>query len=712
MNSMSTSKDYSQLVSEKRWDLLVHEIKSREEKGLSPQQKRLLAISYLQLGFFSDAETWLTVAIEENSSDASLRINQGLCYFKMGKFRKALDAFDQALRLDSDSRPARLNRALILEKLERFKEAKSVYTELIERGDTSAEMYFNFGNLCMAMADYGSANRAFESALTLNPDNANIWYSLGNTWAILSKNSKAIDAYQACLRLDSNHVRAMQSLGALLLEIGDPKLAREILKRAASFDTSSAGVFNNLGLAYQRTNNFAKALKNFKLALSVDPRLRVAWSQLQNLRTLICDESVFMDEEVVSGDIWGGAAPFTFFVLEDNPGRQLLRSEDFADVHLKRHVPPDRPLWKSPDDNRLVLGFFSADFKGHATTYLISGLLRNLDRSKFKVILFNYSLGSDEATESLKLIADEFIEVAHYADSAIAELSRQKGVQIAFDLKGYTENSRPKIFAFRAAPVQINYLGYPGTLGAPWIDYIIADRFIIPPSDQRFYGEKVVYMPHCYQPTDNTRIIDTTKQSKADHGLPESGTVFCSFNQNYKITPVEIDVWSRILREVPNSVLWLFESNRWSKTNLIRAFVAKGVNRDRLIFCSQVEQSLHLARYQLADIFLDCFKVNAHTTASDALWMGVPLITLSGKQFASRVAGSLLRSLGVEELIQTSVDSYVKTAVRLAIDDNELQQLKRKIVNRTKTAPLFDTKLYTRDFEDLLMKIFDKRLND
>ena len=306
-------------------------------------------------------------------------------------------------------------------------------------------------------------------------------------------------------------------------------------------------------------------------------------------------------------------------------------------------------------------------------------------------------------------LADEFFDVSKMSDAAVAGLSREYPIDIALDLKGFTEHSRPKIFAHSAAPIQVNYLGYPGSTGAPWIDYLIADDFIIPPGDQKFYSETVVYMPNCYQPTDNTRVVHSDVSLRQEHGLPESGIVFCSFNQNYKITPLEIQVWSTILRAVPDSVLWLFESNKWSKGNLAKAFVAEGIERHRLIFCSQTEQSYHLARYQFADIFLDSFSVNAHTTGSDALWMGVPLITMPGKQFAARVAGSLLRSLGMPELIQPSIDRYIETAIRLAKNTGELEQLKTRILRQKNLTPLFNTAQYARDFEDLLKKLYECR---
>lgn len=693
--------DFSELVKVERWDLIVDSFKASPLSDLSDQERRLLGLALYKCGNYLKSRTVFEALIAKRPDDLSLQINVGLCYFGDEDFQRAMLVFQTVLERDPSHFTAHLNYALSLERLGRLSDAEQAYQGLIKKGIQEAELFFNLGNLYFRQDSYSQALEAYKVGAELQPKNANIAYSLGNAYSVLRQTTDAISNYEKCLQLNPAHLPAMQSLGALFLEVGDPKAAREVLKRAILIDQSSAQIHNNLGLAYQRTQNFAKALRHFRLALQVDSTFRPVWSQLQNLRTLICDETVFTDEEVVSGDIWGGAAPFTFFVLEDNPERQLLRSEDFANVHLKPHVPKDMPLCSPPPDNRLVLGFFSADFKGHATTYLISGLLRNLDRSKFKVILFNYSLGSDKATESLKLIADEFIEVAHYSDRAIAELSRQKGVQIAFDLKGYTENSRPKIFAFRAAPVQINYLGYPGTLGAPWIDYLIADQFVIPPDCQAFYSENILYLPNCYQPTDDERMVSDVTPSRSDCGLPENCVVFCSFNQNYKITPREVEVWSRILLEIPDSVLWLFRSNNWSVLNLTRQFKDHGIVKDRLIFAPQIPQEEHMARYRHADIFLDTFNVNAHTTASDALWMGVPVVTRPGKQFAARVAGSILTALGVPELIVNSDDEYVEKVIRLATDSAYFSQIKNIINSGRENSAMFSTSQYAEDFQQL-----------
>ena len=701
------------LLAEQRWEALTAALMTIPKRKRSSDMRRLHAVSLYKQAKYSEAKKIYHPLAKEYPQDSALLVNIGLCEFNLKDYRSASCHFKAALEIQPDCFPALINQGLALEKSLSSDQVIDYYKRCSEVFPDCVDVKKNFAKFLIAKDSDNDAIRILEELLLQNSSDPEIYYMAGNCFARLHKVQSAIQCLQDAIRLNPFLFQALTSLGAIYLRIGQYKNAVETLKSAVKRGYSAADVCNNLGLGYQMLKNFGAAKKWLSKAIDIDPSHRLAWSQLQNLRVITCDPSVYSDPDVVESQIYGGVSPFTFLALEDDPMRQLIRSQDFAKVHLESNFTGryQRELTKN-ENHKVVLGLFSADFKAHATTFLLKGVLANLDKSKFRVLLFSFSKSRDYLTQELIERCDDFIDVSQMSDSAVAELARRESVDIALDLKGFTEHSRPKIFAHCAAPIQINYLGYPGSTGAPWIDYIIADRFIIPPSDHRFYGEKVVYMPHCYQPTDNTRIIDTTKQSKADHGLPESGTVFCSFNQNYKITPVEIDAWSRILREVPNSVLWLFESNRWSKTNLTRAFVAKGVNRDRLIFCSQVEQSLHLARYQFADIFLDCFKVNAHTTASDALWMGVPLITLSGKQFASRVAGSLLRSLGVEELIQTSVDSYVKTAVRLAIHDNELQQLKRKIVNRTKTAPLFDTKLYTRDFEDLLMKIFDQRSND
>ena len=328
--------------------------------------------------------------------------------------------------------------------------------------------------------------------------------------------------------------------------------------------------------------------------------------------------------------------------------------------------------------------------------------------------IFAYSFGpdqNDKIRSRFKNAVDFFYDVKDSSDREIALLAQKDKLDIAIDLKGYTANSRSGIFAYGAAPIQISYLGYPGTSGASFIDYIIADKVIIPKQNKLFYSEEIIYLPNSYQANDNSRVISNTLISKSEEGLPEKGFVFCSFNSNYKISSNEFDVWMRLLSKIDGSVLWLLKSNKWAEINLKKEAEKRGLDGNRLIFAKKVPQSYHLARHCLADLFLDTFKCNAHTTASDALWAGLPLITKMGKGFPSRVAGSLLNAIGLPELITQTVEEYEKLALDLANDSNHINLIKEKIIKNRLIKPLFDTELFTIHLESGYQQVYRNYLN-
>jgi predicted O-linked N-acetylglucosamine transferase (SPINDLY family) len=346
------------------------------------------------------------------------------------------------------------------------------------------------------------------------------------------------------------------------------------------------------------------------------------------------------------------------------------------------------------------VAYLSADFRDHATSYLLAGLfeLHDLERFETVAISFGPAIPSDMRTR-LKAAFRKFIDVGHMSDLSISRLLRELEIDIAVDLMGYTKNCRPEILASRPAPIQVNYLGYPGTMGADYVDYILADRFVIPDNQRHSYSEKVVYMPDTYAANDSKRRIADRTPTRAEVGLPETGFVFCSFNNSYKITPSIFDIWMRLLRDVEGSVLWLLATNTSAVGNLRREAEARGIQPDRLVFAPRVKLEDHLARHRLADLFLDTLPCNAHTTASDALWAGLPLVTCLGSTFAGRVAGSLLNAIGLQELITRSLVDYEALALRLARDRKALAEIRTALAQSCKTYPLFDTSRFRRHIE-------------
>jgi predicted O-linked N-acetylglucosamine transferase (SPINDLY family) len=335
------------------------------------------------------------------------------------------------------------------------------------------------------------------------------------------------------------------------------------------------------------------------------------------------------------------------------------------------------------------------------------------NKSQFEFFGFSFGVrGEDEMRQRLEKSFDQFIEVSKCSDDEIAQLSRGLNIDIAIDLKGYTYNARPNIFAYRCAPIQINYLGFPGTLGSKNFDYIIADSFIVPHHNQKFYTEKIIYLPHCYQVNDSKKVISSSQYRKKDFGLPDNKFIYCSFNNTYKITPIIFDSWMQILKTVENSVLWLFEENEIAANNLKLEASKKGVDMNRLIFAQKLPLDEHLSRCQLADLCIDTFPCNGHTTTSDALWAGIPVVTLAGESFSSRVAGSLLNTIGAPELITYSVNDYINLAIELASSREKFFTIKNKITANRITSPLFDINLFTENIELSYQRIYTNSLSN
>lgn len=390
--------------------------------------------------------------------------------------------------------------------------------------------------------------------------------------------------------------------------------------------------------------------------------------------------------------------PFSFLTFPTGAAEQLQVTQDYA----SRVFPPRPPAWRGQvyHHDKIRVAYLSADYHEHATSYLTAGLFERHDRSAFEIYGISYGRPDDSPVRKRLVNAFEsFIDVSVMSDDQVAGFLTDKQIDIAVDLKGYTQGARPGIFAHRFAPIQVNYLGYPGTMGAPFIDYIIADAVVIPPEHQSFYSEKVAWLPFSYQVNDRARMIAEHIPSRVECGLPDDAFVFCCFNNPYKITPDMFDIWMRLLRDVPGSVLWLYERNPESSHNLRREAAARNVSPDRLVFARKMPLADHLARHKNADLFLDTLPYNAHTTASDALWAGLPLLTCQGGTFAGRVAASLLAAAGLPEMITTSLDEYETRAQELARDQNKLMEMEEKLQSNLLTCPLFDTALSVSHIE-------------
>jgi FkbM family methyltransferase len=669
--------------------------------------------------------------------DATFRSSLGLILKAMGRWEEALAAFLRAVELRPDLAAAYNNGGMVLKDLGRAEEAADAYRRAIVLAPGMGEAHANLGNLHREARRFREAADAYRAAIAVRAGDANAHAGLGLALQALGQEAAAAAAFRDAVRHHPAFAEAYNYLGAALKALGRPAEAVAAYREAIRLRPAYPVAHNNLAAALMDLGAYAAAIDSYHEALRLQPDLVEArynlGAALQNLGRI--EEAIAAYRETLARQpnfpnalaqfvhqmhhacSWGseltaaedqllhmvranGAAIPPFVLLAD-PGVSPADHLACAGAHARRFAPTERlrPACV-PTDGRIRIGYLSADYHNHATAFLIAELIERHDRAAFSIT--GYSLGHNEGglmRERLKAGFDRFVDLSGLGDLEAAQTIRDDGIDILVDLKGYTRNCRPAIPAFRPAPVQVNFLGYPGTMGADFIDYIIGDPVVTPPGVEEQYAECIVRMPDCYQPNDTRRTIAAEMPSRRDCGLPEKGFVFCSFNAAYKITSVFFGIWMRLLAAVPGSVLWLLESNPIARGNLEREATALGIDPARLVFAPKINLEHHLARHQLADLFLDTLPINAHTTASDALWVGLPVLTLKGKSFASRVAASLLNAIGLSDLITDSVQEYEELAVELAMNPQRLAAIRKRLHANRATYPLFDTHRFARNLE-------------
>ena len=552
---------------------------------------------------------------------------------------------------------------------------------------------------------------AFQKVIAIKPDYADAYSNMGNALKEKGALENAIQAYSSAISIRPDFAEAYNNMGTTLQEQGKLEEAIEAYNKALAIKPDYAEANYNMGATLNEKGKLEEAIEAYNKALAIKSDYADARAQKLSLLARICDWNALKDELPFLADLGihgEGVPPFTLLALEDVPYRHRLRSEKYASKKFLQNAitgfvaPNQKP-------KRLRIGYFSADFKEHPVAQLIAKVIETHDRECFEV--YGYSIGPvtyDKMRQRLINGFDVFHDLKDISNQDIALLARHDKIDISVDLTGYTENSRPGIFAFRTAPIQVNYLGYPGTMGSDAFDYIIADKKLIPNESQTYYTEKPIYLPHHYQATDNSRHISDVTPSKSELGLPGEGFIFCAINNTYKITLSEFNIWMRLLQKVDESVLWLLESNKWVKANLIKEANKRGIPSERLVFAQRVPYDKYLAQFRQADLYLDTFACNAGATASNALWAGLPVLTKLGKGFPARMAGSLIASIGLPELITNNETEYEKLALELAVNPERLASIKQKLSINRLSKPLFNTELFTKHLEDGYQRAYQR----
>tara|TARA_Y100000768_G_C23981639_1_gene686156 strand:+ start:92 stop:2089 length:1998 start_codon:yes stop_codon:yes gene_type:complete len=647
-----------------------------------------------------------------NKNPPSDQLNSLINSFKEKNFQKAEEIALKITKNFSDHGLAWNILGLILESKNEFSKALNAYQSAIKTSQNDPNLfylYFNLGNSLQSLNRTKEAIENYEESIKLKPNFFASYTNLAYAHHKLGNLNKAIMSYEKAIKLNNKSPETFNNLGNLHRQLGNFNESINNLLEAIKLNPNYAKAQNNIAKSYEKIGKLDEAILYYEKAVKIDPNLFDAEAHLIFTKKNICDFSISNKISNLCsklGILTKSIPPFLALSWNDNPEQQMLRSkkyiyENFTNKSLKI------PNFKY-NNKKIKIAYFSADFYDFPSMHLMSGILEKHNRDFFEIYAFSYGPNNDDwMNKKIKSTVDHFYDVKNMPINKIIEITRKNKIDIVLDENCFTFNGRTELFQNRLAGIQINFLGYPGTSGANFIDYIVADKTVIPAYYKNFYTEKVIYMPHSYQPNDNLRKISSNGKTRKDYNLPENSFVLCCFNKTYKISSLEFNIWMKILKKINNSVLWLLKTNIWAMENLYNEAKKNGINPNRIIFAERVDHSEHLARHSLADLFVDTFNYNAHTTASDALWAGLPIVTKEGNQFSARVASSLLKSVNLNELITKNSDEYEKLILDLARHPTKLLERKKELSDCKEKKPLFDTERYTKNFENGLYQAYD-----
>lgn len=670
--------------------------------------------SCLQSGRVEEALRAYDRAIELNPDQLESHFNRGNVLLRLQRQSEALAAFERAIAISPELAMAHYNRATLLSAAGRVDEARRGYQRTLELDPNFMQARFNLGTLLLAQGDLPQALACMDAVIAHAPKVPQAHLTRGAALLKMKRLPEAIQSLDRALALNAQYPEALSNRGSARLQMKQYGAALADLQTAIRLKPDQAETHHLMGTLLRETQRHDEALKAYQIVYDLAPSLDGALTDLMMAKAAVCDWR-WLDEGIVRvtaairrGD--KAVNPFGVLGLLDSPELQLACARQMVASEYPGGAKAAPAVGRSTS-RKIRVGYYSADFHEHATAYLMAELFERHDRSQFEWFAFSYGpVSHDPMRARLRKSFDQFLDVRDRSDSDVAALSRQLGIDIAVDLKGFTRDSRLGIFAQRCAPVQVSYLGYPGTTGADYMDYVIGDKTVLPPSLFPHFTEKPVLLPHSYQVNDSQRRISERVFTREEVGLPAQGFVFCCFNNNYKILPATFDAWMRVLQAVPGSVLWLLEDNAGAARRLREQAQRRGVDPQRLVFAPRLPLDEHLARHRLADLFLDTLPCNAHTTTSDALWAGLPVLTLLGNAFAGRVAASLLRAVGLPELVTATPAEYEARAIELANDANQLQALRQRLQANRASSPLFNATLFARHIEAAYLAMDERQL--
>ena len=611
---------------------------------------------------------------------------------------------------------SKFNEALTLFKTGKLNEARNTCEEILKNEKNNSQVYNLYAFVLYSLKEFEYAIINFNQAIKINPNYFEAYSNLGSAFINLQKLEEAMKNFDKAIEIKPDFAQAYHGKAYILMKYQKLEEAIKNWNKAIEINSNFIPAHIECGHALANLNRLQEALESYNNAYTLNPDYKFLLGDLIHTNFKLCNwENEKENLEKLKNKILKSeksSPPFPILALFDSPELQKASAE----IWIKENFSKEsfiKKITKKESEKKIRIGYYSADYYEHATSYLMVELIEIHDKSKFEIFGFSFSPKKDDKMgKRISKAFDKFIDVNLKTDKEIAQLSRDLKIDIAIDLKGFTQFSRFGIFLKRCAPIQVNYLGHPGTLGANCIDYIIADKILVPEKNQKYYSEKVIYLPNSYQVNDSNKKISDKTFNRKEFELPEDAFIFCCFNKNYKITPNVFNCWMKILKKVKGSVLWLFENNLIAIKNLQQEAAKRDIGSDRLIFAKPMALEEHLSRHKLADLFLDTFPYGAHTTCSDALWAGLPVLTCTGESFASRVSASLLNSIGLPELVTQTLKEYEDIAIELANNPNHLKEIKNKLEKNKLEQPLFNTKLFTKHIESAYAEMHKKYINN
>jgi protein O-GlcNAc transferase len=692
-----------------------------DERQLTLEDALDLARQHHQSGRLDQAERLYGAVLPQSPGRADAWHLAGVCSHQRGDHTTAVVRIQRAVELDPHNPGYRNNLGLALKALHRFDQAIASFQHALRLNPQYATAHVSLGNILKDQGELDQAAAHFRIALTHKPELAEAHNNLANVLKRLGRHQDAVTHYQTALRIRPELPEAHHNLGNTLKEQGRLEEAVASYQQALRIKPDYPEACLHLGHVEKALGRSADALASYRQARRLnadDAEIRCALiGQMQALCEWEGLDALMAAQRRDVGDSAAPPiAPFAFLRTPSSAEEQYQCAQKFARACFQPFATLRDKLaftHQRVAKPKLRIGYLSADFHQHATAYLIAELFELHDREHFEILAYSY--GSDDGGPMRMRLAaacDRFVDLREHSLADSASIIHADRIDILVDLKGYTRHARSEILALKAAPIQVHFLGYPGTMGTDFIDYLITDHVVSPPAQAQYFSEKLVYLPDCYQVNDRRRVIADAAPSRQHCGLPDQGIVFCCLNSPYKITPEIFDIWMRLLLAVPGSVIWLLQGDAVQTKNLIREAGRRGVAPARLVFAPKLPHAEHLARYRCADLFLDTFPVNAHTTASDALWAGLPLLTCCGETFVSRVAGSVLHSIGLPQLAVSNLHEYEMLALQLAQQVHELPALRQHLERNRLICPLFDSRRFAANLERAYKTMWQRYLDD